>query len=219
MVRYGHQACRNHKILYALLIYIPVDPSSSPNVPSSPVSSELSELSPKAKRRRSLSSLSEADEDEDDEEDQPLATRITQLTASRIENGATRTVTSGQRSGKSGVKSRAQTGLSVKTSPTATEANGMINGIIKHESRRRSEDGMDSGQLDRLATGVTVDAGGAPSSSVSACIMHVFINAILTVECESPLLKPKNQPPSNCKRASSKLHLSKMMANHGLLSS
>jgi histone acetyltransferase len=138
-------------------------------MPSSPVSSELSE-SPPAKRRRtsSTSTLSEEDEDEDEEEDQPLAARIALKTAPRVENGASRVPTSGKRCGKksSCMKSK----ISVQ-SPTGVraEVNGMVNGLNGHDSRVHSEERMDEGQLDRLATGVTVDAGGDSGGVVSLC--------------------------------------------------
>jgi histone acetyltransferase len=147
-------------------------------MPSSPASSELSEP-PAAKRRRlsSTSSLSEEDEDEDEDEDRPLAARIALKTAQRVENGASRVPTSGKRCGKksSSMKSKAQSAsVSVQTPMSArVEVNGMANGLNGHDFKVKSEERMDEGQLDRLATGVTVDAGGDPGSVVSLCL-HIF---------------------------------------------
>jgi histone acetyltransferase len=162
------RSCHNCQLLCAS-----IDRSASPSIRiPSPASSELSDLPPPPKKRRiSTSSLSEEDDD-DDEEDKPLAAL---MVARPAEHGA-RTVSSGKRSGKkvSSMKSKAQTAPASIAPPTwreQAEMNGKVNGINGHDPKVKVEDKMDEGQLTRLATGVTIDAGGAMSAVVSFLIV------------------------------------------------
>ena len=143
------------------------------NEPLSPASSELSDIPPPMKRRRiSESSLSDADEedddDDDDEEDKPLAARMTVKSAPDARPSKT---TTGKRSGKkaSSMKSKAQTAPASIQPPSGREQdemNGKTNGINGHDTRVKVEEKMDESQLNRLATGVTVDAGGTTHAVV-----------------------------------------------------
>ena len=122
-----------------------------------------------------MSSLSDAeddddDDDDDDEEDKPLAARMTTKTAS---NGARTTTkaTTGKRSGKkaSSMKSKAQTAPASMQPPTGreqAEMNGEVNGINGRDAIVKIEEKMDESQLNRLATGVTVDAAGTTHAVV-----------------------------------------------------
>jgi len=110
--------------------------------------------------------LSEADED--DEEDKPLAARMgLNSTANRPEKTSRKVPA--HRSGKktSSMKSKDQTGqVSTPTSQGQAETNVKINGANGHKENVKVEDKMDESQLTRLATGVTVDAGGPTSPAV-----------------------------------------------------
>ncbi|KAF7984193.1 hypothetical protein HWV62_15966 [Athelia sp. TMB] len=131
--------------------------SSPANEPASPVSSVLSDVPPPSKRRRvSESSLSDADDDDDDDDDEnkPLAARMSIKTAP----DGSRTATAGKRSGKK-MKSKghvAPTSIQPPTGREQAEMNGHINGVNGH-ARIKLEEKLDESQLDRLATGVTVD--------------------------------------------------------------
>ncbi|KAI3618622.1 histone gcn5 superfamily [Moniliophthora roreri] len=125
---------------------------------SSPTSSLLSDFDapPPAKRRRiSFSSGSEEggdevsnpihqDDEEDDEEDRPLAARMAQKTASK--------------SSKKGGKTSKKIAAASRVPATSAHLNGRMNGTTETESKVKIEDKMDETQLDRLATGVPVDA-------------------------------------------------------------
>lgn len=135
--------------------------SSPANEPASPVSSILSDVPPPSKRRRVSSPLSDADEDEDeddDEEDKPLAARMSIKTAP----DGSRTATAGKRSGKK-MKSKGQVAPASIQPPTGreqAEMNGHLNGVNGH-TKIKLEEKLDESQLDRLATGVTVDTSNA----------------------------------------------------------
>lgn len=84
------------------------------------------------------------------------------------------------------MKSKAQTAPVSVAPPTGreqAEMNGMgagktngVNGYGRgHEMKIKVEDKMDEGQLTRLATGVTVDTGGAPSGVVSAMLNFLYL--------------------------------------------
>ncbi|KAI0344708.1 Bromodomain-containing protein [Trametopsis cervina] len=72
------------------------------------------------------------------------------------------------------MKSKAHTAPIALPPPTEQERKDMThpasNGVNGHGIKVKVEDKMDEGQLDRLATGVTVDAGGAPSSTAPSGI-------------------------------------------------
>jgi histone acetyltransferase len=117
-----------------------------------------------------LSDAEDDDDDDDDEEDKPLAARMTTKTAP---DGARTTskVTTGKRSGKksSSMKSKAQTAPASMQPPTGreqAEMNGQVNGINGRDTVVKVEERMDESQLNRLATGVTVDAGGTTHAVV-----------------------------------------------------
>ena len=67
------------------------------------------------------------------------------------------------------MKSKAHTAPVSIAPPTDQERADMArpatNGINGHDVKVKVEDKMDEGQLTRLATGVTVDTGGAPLSA------------------------------------------------------
>ncbi|CCM01133.1 uncharacterized protein FIBRA_03181 [Fibroporia radiculosa] len=157
-------------------------PSSPGKQPLSPASSFLSDAfdasePPTKKRRVSFSSLSGNDEEEDDEEDRPLAARVTNAvisaTVNQSEKGpAARHARGQKRSGKksSSMKSKAQARTAPTTIPPPTdeekaEMSRPADGANGHEMKVKVEDKMDESQLTRLATGVTVDAGGAALSA------------------------------------------------------
>ncbi|KAI0930495.1 hypothetical protein AcV5_007186 [Taiwanofungus camphoratus] len=162
-------------------------PSSPRKAPPSPASSFLSDTfdptsePPNKKRRISFSSLSESDNEDEEEEDRPLAARAASA-AKRRENGARKSNGSGarptgqkgqkghKRSGKQAfsLKSKAQTAPTSIAPPTEEQKAEMIRpteGVNGHEPKIKVEDKMDEGQLMRLATGVTVDAGGTASAT------------------------------------------------------
>lgn len=129
---------------------------ASSSLPISPSSSALSDPPhPTKKRRLSSSSLSDGD-DEDDEEDKPLAARVAVKTSgSRSEKSAR--VPLSHRGGKKGpaMKSKPQTGPNAEDKG---ETAPKTNGIKSHETKVKVEEQMDEVQLNRLATGVTVDS-------------------------------------------------------------
>jgi hypothetical protein len=138
--------------------------------PSSPRQRQLSQgssptdedLQPLAKRPR----LSEED---DEDEDQPLAVtaRMNLPSSSRFDNGA-RTLPP-RRGGKGCHKmSTAQTAPVSIPPPSGdilAEMNGEIDLQSPSEVAVKMEEQMDESQLDRLATGVTVDTAVSSSSS------------------------------------------------------
>jgi histone acetyltransferase len=122
-----------------------------------------------------MSSLSDADgdddgdDDDDDDENKPLAARMTAKTAPDSSRPSKATI--GKRSGKkaSSMKSKAQTAPTSIQPPTGreqAEMNGEINGVHGVDAKVKVEDKMDESQLNRLATGVTVDAGGTTHAVV-----------------------------------------------------
>lgn len=162
-------------------------PSEDEPQVQSPESSFLSdtldpEAEPPSKRRRvSYSSLSSASSSSSgEEEDKPLATKR----AERAEKkSAAKRRTKGSKvgrkggKGKSSMKSKAHTAPVSIAPPTEKEradmARPVANGVNGHDVRVKVEDKMDEGQLTRLATGVTVDTGGAPlSAAVRAYVLH-----------------------------------------------
>ena len=90
---------------------------------------------------------------DDDDGDEPLASQI----------GPSRQPPSGHRA-KKGHKTQAGTAPASMLPPTGL-ALAEMNGQITHEEpRKRAEDKMDEGQLNRLATGVTVDTDTAAAT-------------------------------------------------------
>jgi histone acetyltransferase len=140
------------------------------NPPSSPRQRPLSQdssptdedLQPLAKRPR----LSEED---DEDEDRPLAVtaRMNLPSSSRFDNGARPPPS--RRAGKGmGSMSTAQT-APVSIPPPSGDIMAEMNGEITLQSPSevavKMEEQMDESQLDRLATGVTVDTAVSTSSS------------------------------------------------------
>jgi histone acetyltransferase len=146
--------------------------SSSPRQRLSRASSPTNEdLQPLAKRPR----LSEED---DEDEDQPLAltARMNLPSSSRLENGARPQPS--RRGGKGmSAMSTAHT-APVSIPPPSGDVMAEMNGDIPLQSLSevavKVEEQMDESQLDRLATGVTVDtADPSSSSSVRRAYQHL----------------------------------------------
>jgi histone acetyltransferase len=138
--------------------------SSSPRQkPLSRCSSPTDEDSQPLTKRLRLS------EEDDEDEDQPLAitARMNLPSASRPEHGAK--AHPSRRSGKgTSTMSTAQTAPVSIPPPSGdilAEMNGEISLPSTSEVAVKVEEQMDEGQLDRLATGVTVDTAIASSSS------------------------------------------------------
>lgn len=110
-------------------------------------------------------------EDGDDEDgDEPLASQI----------GPSRHPHPGHRA-KKGHKTQAGTAPASKPPPTGL-ALAEMNGQITHgEPRIKLEDKMDEGQLNRLATGVTVD-----TDTVSATVRGIVIPNFSVVDSHIP---------------------------------
>jgi histone acetyltransferase len=138
----------------------PSSPRQKPHSRGSTLTDEGSQ--PPAKRLR----LSEED---DEDEDQPLAvtTRMNLPSSSRLENGGARPHT--RRGGKGmSAMSTAQTAPMSIPPPSGgirAEMNGEIPLGGTTDVTVKVEDQMDETQLDRLATGVTVDTAMSSSSS------------------------------------------------------
>ncbi len=83
----------------------------------------------------------------------------------------------------SSMKSKAQTAPTSKLPPNQEQRAEMARppskGVNGHEFKMKVEDKMDESQLTRLATGVTVDAGGQASATVS-CFGQLAQYLILT---------------------------------------
>ena len=119
------------------------------------------------KRQKTMGfSLGDMEEDGDDEDgDEPLASQI----------GPSRQPLSGHRA-KKGHKTQAGTAPASKPPPTGL-ALAEMNGQVTHEGpRMKVEDRMDEGQLNRLATGVTVD-----TDTVAATVRVIVISKRVTV--------------------------------------
>lgn len=112
----------------------------------------------------------EMQEDGDDEDgDEPLASQI----------GPFRHPFSGHTTGK-GHKTQARTAPTSIPPPTSL-ALAEMNGQITHEEPRiKVEDKMDEGQLNRLATGVTVD-----TDTVAATVRAIVILKRITADSHS----------------------------------
>jgi len=123
---------------------------------------------PPKKRQKTIGfSLSEMQEDGDDEDgDEPLASQI----------GPSRHPLSGHRANK-GHKTQARTAPASLPPPTSL-ALAEMNRQITHEGPRiKVEDKMDEGQLNRLATGVTVD-----TDTVAATVRVIVILKFITAD-------------------------------------
>jgi len=109
---------------------------------------------PKKRQKMTGFSLDDMQEDgDDDDRDEPLASQI----------GPSRLPFSGHRA-KKGHKTQAGTAPASMLPPTGL-ALAEMNGQITHEGpRKKVEDKMDEGQLNRLATGVTVDTDTAAAT-------------------------------------------------------
>ncbi|KAI0081351.1 Bromodomain-containing protein [Panus rudis PR-1116 ss-1] len=158
-------------------------PPSPEKRPLSSSSSSLSEAfepaadePPPKKQRRSYSfssSLSDTDSSSADEE-KPLSAQRPQKSApSRTgKNGKTKSGVNGRRTtgGKSAssMKSKAHTAPISMAPPTEQERAEMtVPANIPNGHDVKVEDRMDEGQLNRLATGVTVDTGGGTTANPS----------------------------------------------------
>lgn len=117
-----------------------------------------------------------------DEDEKPLASQRAEKRAAHPPR-VTKGKKVGRKGGKGGkgmasMKSKAHTAPIALPPPTEQERKDMThpasNGVNGHGIKVKVEDKMDEGQLDRLATGVTVDAGGAPSSTaVGHCLLYI----------------------------------------------
>lgn len=143
------------------------------SAPNSPATSELSDLPPpKKKRRISMSSLSNntdaEDDEDDDEEDRPLAARMADQTNSRAPAGY-RSAMKGPSSQRGMASKKGPSSVSSMKGPSnkgvmgqraqkartgPSESPSKVNG----ETKVKLEDKMDDAQLDKLASGATVDA-------------------------------------------------------------
>ena len=121
---------------------------------------------PKKRQKMTSFSLDDMQEDGDDDDgDEPLASQI----------GPSRQPFSGHRA-KKGHKTQAGTAPASMLPPTGL-ALAEMNGQITHEEpRKKVEDKMDEGQLNRLATGVTVD-----TDTVAATVRVIVISKLVTV--------------------------------------
>lgn len=123
-----------------------------------------------------MSSLSDADDDDDEEEDKPLASRMALKTAP----DGSRTATSGKRSGKK-MKSKGQTApasMQPSTGREQAEMNGQPNGVHAHDKKVKLEEKLDESQLNRLATGVTVDATNAEVRCLTSTFPLSALNCV-----------------------------------------
>ena len=136
------------------------------------------ETEPPSKRRRvSYSSLSSASSSSSgDEDEKPLATERAERAEKKSKKSAAPARPSqgkkvGRNAGKSSMKSKGHTAPTSKLPPNDQERAEMTrpvsNGVNGHGIKVKVEDKMDERQLSRLVTGVTVDAGSAPSAVVS----------------------------------------------------
>lgn len=138
--------------------------------PSSPRQNPLSRSSsPALEGSQPLSKRPRLSEEDDEDEDQPLAitARMNPPPVSRHENGVKPHFS--RRGGKgTSAKSAAQT-APVSIPPPSGEMMAEMNGQIPlsnaSEISVKMEEQMDEGQLDRLATGVTVDTAITSSSN------------------------------------------------------
>lgn len=148
----------------------------SEKIPPSP-SSTLSDLpvGPPAKRRRvaSYSSSVTADEGNSDEDDQPLASRLVRPTA-------------GQKSSKTnGGPHETSKGPHKHPKPLVPQVAGKPSASKSLKSavsdtpdvKVKMEDTMEEGQLDSLATGVTMDASASGSAVGSVLAKSVYLRA------------------------------------------
>lgn len=140
-------------------------------MPQSPTSSIFNDLphQPAKKRRVSSSSLSDAEEndedDDDEEEDQPLASRMTMgtrsVTGKRIGKHAP-----GKKSKKSHTIAGGAVAVTSSSEDILSPSNTRLNGANGHEPRKKLEDKMDEGQLNRLTAGIPMDSVGRSSTGV-----------------------------------------------------
>ncbi len=139
--------------------------------PSSPRQRPLSQgSSPTDEDLQSLAKRPRLSEEDDEDEDRPLAVtaRMNLPSSSRFDNSAR--LQPSRRAGKGiSAMSTAQTAPVSIPPPSGdilAEMNGEINLQTASEVAVKMEEQMDESQLDRLATGVTVDTA-VPSSSSS----------------------------------------------------
>ena len=174
-------------------------PSSPRQNPLSRSSSPALEASqPQSKRPR----LSEED---DEDEDQPLAitARMNILPASRHENGAKPPFSRRGGKGTSAMSAAQTSPLSIPppSGELLAEMNGQTN---SSEIAVKMEEQMDDEQLDRLATGVTVDTAIASSSS---SVRLLYSRQSLTFYLTSAVTVPRDESrEAICPRTAKRCH-------------
>lgn len=140
---------------------------------SSPSSSPQSDdEQPLAKRRRITE---DKDEDEDEEDEEPLAIARANAHSAmvRAENGQKST----NRRKTASMKTKAHT-APMSIAPPTGEVQAAMNGELPptscyNQPPVKVEEQMDESQLDRLATGVTVDTEGVAPTAVSITPPHL----------------------------------------------
>jgi histone acetyltransferase len=145
--------------------------------PSSPRQRQLSQgSSPTDEDFRPLAKRPRLSEEDDEDEDRPLAitARMNHPSSSRFENGA-RPLPS-RHAGKGPSKMSTGHTAPVSIPPPSGDILAEMNGEIDFQSTSevavKMEEQMDESQLDRLATGVTVDT--AVSSSSNSVRLSIF---------------------------------------------
>lgn len=145
--------------------------------PSSPRQTPLSQgSSPTDDDFRPLAKRPRLSEEDDEDEDQPLAVtaRMNHPSSSRFDNG-TRPLPprrAGKGSSKMSTGHTAPVSIPPPSGDILAEMNGEIDLQGASEVAVKMEEQMDESQLDRLATGVTVDT--AVSSSSSSVRLSIF---------------------------------------------
>lgn len=139
--------------------------------PSSPRQRQLSQgSSPTEEDFRPLAKRPRLSEEDDEEEDQPLAVtaRMNHPSSSRFDNGARPLPPrrAGKGSSKMSTAHTAPVSIPPPSGDILAEMNGELDLQSASEVAVKMEEQMDESQLDRLATGVTVDTA-VPSSSSS----------------------------------------------------
>jgi histone acetyltransferase len=135
--------------------------------PSSPRQRPLSQgSSPTDEDLRPLAKRPRLSEEDDEDEDQPLAitARMNIPSSSRFDNGA-RPRRAGKGSSKMSTAHTAPVSIPPPSGDILAEMNGEIDLQSPSEVAVKMEEQMDESQLDRLATGVTVDTAVLSSSS------------------------------------------------------
>jgi histone acetyltransferase len=135
--------------------------------PSSTLS-DLPEQQPPHKRRRLSPSSETENKDEDEDEDEPLAVRTGFAQAHKPSEGGNRPQNHGKGLKSKGLKSKGLTSSMSIAPPTGIVQAEMNGQVVPQEEKRRIkiEDKLDESQLNRLATGVTVDTCESVTTTV-----------------------------------------------------